>query len=68
MADITADKQTDNVEERSAHLGDGAYVTFDGWGYLLTANHHDPNLATDKVYIEPSAIECLNEFVQRMQK
>ena len=34
--------------ENPTHLGDGAYATFTEWGdVLLTANHHDPQLATE---------------------
>jgi len=46
------------------YLGDGAYVTFDGYGFMLTANHHDEYLATDKVYLEPQCIGRLVAFQQ----
>jgi len=48
--------------ENAIHLGDGAYATFDGYGVMLTANHHDPAQATDKVYLEPFAIKKLQEW------
>jgi hypothetical protein len=38
------------------HLGDGAYATFSHHEIVITANHHDPDLATDKVYLEPVAL------------
>ncbi len=49
------------------HLGDGAYVTFDGYGYLLTANHHDPKIASDRVWLEPTAVELLIALSERVQ-
>jgi hypothetical protein len=44
------------------YLGDGAYVTFTGYDYLLTANDHDPHRATDRVTLEPGAIALLTTF------
>jgi hypothetical protein len=53
--------------DNAMHLGDGAYVTFDGYGFLLTANHHDPKIATDTVWLEPTAMELLIEFTERIK-
>jgi len=48
---------------RVEHLGDGAYITQDEYGgYILTANHHDPVIATGVVYLEPSVMENLIRF------
>jgi len=50
--------------KRSEHLGDGAYISEDGCGgFIITANHHDPTQATDKVYVDESAMNELLEFV-----
>jgi hypothetical protein len=38
----------------TVHLGDGAYLHFDGYGVELRANHHET--PTDRVYLEPSVI------------
>lgn len=52
----------------SEHLGDGAYITFDGYGYWITANHHDPDKATDRVFLDgPYAKERLLEFFSRVE-
>ena len=45
------------------HIGDGAYITFDGYGFVLTANHHDPNKATDRIYMEPDVIKALEDYL-----
>ena len=34
----------------TVHIGDGAYLHFDGWGFELRANHHEN--PTDRVYID----------------
>lgn len=52
--------------EEADHLGDGAYVTFTGYSYVLTANHHDPAEATDQVHLEPSALAALLRFIKRI--
>ncbi len=42
------------------HLGDGAYASRAGWGgIILTANHHDPRVASDTVAVEPEALMAL---------
>ena len=53
---------------RSEHLGDGAYVTDLGNGeFVVTANHHDPERATDVVYLDARAVENLIRFVQNRE-
>ncbi len=49
------------------YLGDGAYIEYDGFGFILRANDHRDQLCTDKIYLEPRAIILLNEFVKRIQ-
>ena len=39
------------------HLGDGAYLHFDGWGWELRANDHEH--PTDRVYLDPAAVRAL---------
>jgi len=53
--------------QRIEHLGDGAYITHDSseGRYILTANHYDPEQASDVVYLEPFVMENLIDFVQR---
>ena len=48
------------------YIGDGVYVTFDGFGVLLHANSHDK--PTDKIYLEPKVLQSLNEYIERMRK
>lgn len=50
--------------KRVEHLNDGAYISEDGDGcYVLTANHHDPDEATDRVYLDRHAVAALLEFL-----
>lgn len=47
------------------HLGDGAYVHLDdSGGVMLTANHHDPLQATDKVYLDGYTVRELQKCMQ----
>lgn len=48
------------------YLGDGAYVEFDGYGLILTAE--DGLEATDRVYLEPEAYARLVAFVARLKE
>ena len=43
------------------HLGDGAYLHFDGDGFELRANHHEH--PTDKVYLDCWATKALVEAI-----
>ena len=45
------------------HIGDGAYLHFDGFGFELRANHHEH--PTDRVYIDgPQAAAMLVRLIQ----
>ncbi len=51
--------------KRVEHLGDGAYISEDGYGgYILTANHHNPDEATDRVYVDSGAVVALLRFLR----
>jgi len=47
------------------YLGDGAYVTYDGFGLILTAE--DGLSVTNRVYLEPEVWFRLKDFVQRIE-
>jgi len=51
------------------HLGDGAYASEGRYlgELVITANHHDPDQATDRVFLDPRAIESLVEYIKRLQ-
>jgi len=53
------------MDEHITHLGDGAYATLDGHGgVMLTANSHDLQMATDRVFLDKNAVKALLEFVK----
>lgn len=54
--------------ENSIHLGDGAYATFTGYSYILTANHADPMQATDVVHLDERALENLIALKRRCEE
>ena len=54
---------TDNV----SYLGDGVYIQFDGFGYVLRANHHEEHTCSDQIYLEPNVLTRLNDFVNKMK-
>lgn len=49
------------------HLGDGVYISPDSFygAFIITANHHDPELATDKIFLDPSVIAALAEYLRK---
>lgn len=51
---------------KTIHLDDGAYVSMGRWAgeIIITANHHDPAQATDKVYLNEAAIYQLTRFLK----
>ena len=49
----------------SDYLGDGVYVSFDGYSIILKAN--DFRNPTDTIVLEPSVLEALNRYVQRIK-
>ena len=53
---------------KSVHLGSGAYVTSEPNGLIFTANHHDPELASDVVWLDDYAIQELKRFLEMLEK
>jgi len=51
-------------KETRDYIGDGVYVTYDGYGIELKANDH--LRPTDKVYLEPEVFKALIRFAKRM--
>jgi hypothetical protein len=49
-----------------SYLGDGCYVSFDGYQLALKANHHE--YPTDIVYLEPQVWENLVKFVEQLKE
>ena len=47
------------------HLGDGVYATDQGHQIMLTANHHDPQQASDVIYVDARIIESLSLYQKR---
>ena len=49
------------------HVGDGAYVTTDSsdtlYPLIVTANHHDPAMASDKVFFEVRGLQSLLDMI-----
>lgn len=46
------------------HLGDGSYASLDRYGTLvITADHHDPEQASNRVYIDGLAVSWLASFL-----
>ena len=48
------------------YLGDGVYVTFDGFAYTLDLRAQGPMLPITKIVLEPQIIDALNRFRSRM--
>ena len=52
----------------ASYLGDGVYAIHDGYGIWLHANDHREELASDKIYLEPSVLESLINFKEDCEK
>lgn len=51
--------------KKPEHLGDGVYITPDfNNAYILTANHHDPELASDKIYLDAYVVQALLRYLK----
>ena len=51
------------------HLGDGAYVSLNQTGSIvLTANHHDPNQATDVVVLGEQELVELMKWIDQLSE
>ena len=48
------------------HLGDGVYVSFDGYTFKLMANSHTN--PTDVIYLEPAVLDGLIRFFERAKE
>ena len=53
------------IDEKE-YLGDGAYVNFDGYLVVLTAENGI--VATDTVGLEPEVLERFLHYVERLKK
>lgn len=53
----------DRFEEE--YLGDGLYVSFDGWQFCLRAPRENGDHV---VYLEPNALKRFNYYAERMLK
>lgn len=47
------------------YLGDGAYVDFDGWALVLTAENGI--MATDRIVLEPAVWANLERYVAELK-
>ena len=53
------------TEERKQYLGDGAYVSFDGYAVVLTTE--DGVSVTNRVVLEPQILSHFEEWVERLR-
>jgi len=44
------------------YIGDGVYVSFDGYQFVLKANSHKN--PTDVIYLDPSVVQAFEEYRQ----
>ena len=56
------------MPETQRYLGDGVYAIYDGFGVWLHANDHRPEYATDKIYLEPTVFEALDDFRKKLRE
>lgn len=49
-------------ERQKVYLGDGVYVTFDGWSIVLTTENGVS--ITNTIFLEPEVIDALLAYMQ----
>lgn len=52
-------------DRKKQYIGDGAYVAYDGYSLILTAE--DGIRATDTIYLEPDVWASLVSYVERLK-
>ena len=52
------------MTEQLGYVGDGVYLSFDGYHYLLAVNHHE-NVV---VALEPDVLLQMNSMIQKHKK
>jgi len=50
-------------DQHQQHLGDGVYVSFDGYNINVAVNHHENHV----VALEPEVIERLLKYVEMIK-
>lgn len=53
---------TDEKKDTDAYIGDGVYVSFDGYQIWLAANHHENKV----IALEPPVLKRLIEYAKRI--
>lgn len=54
------------MKDKKSYLGDGAYVNFDGYHVVLTAENGI--CATNTVYLDPWVLASFLEYIERLRK
>lgn len=49
------------------YMGDGVYIEFTGYSFILRANHHLQSECTDSIEIEKNVLDAINRFALRME-
>lgn len=47
------------------HLGDGVYLSYDGWQYWLAVNHHENRVVALEPFVAQLLINTLQEHMNR---
>lgn len=52
------------MDNTKSYIGDGVYVSFDGWQLCLETERSD---GTERIYLEPAVWESLVDYVERLK-
>lgn len=50
------------------YIGDSVYVQFDGYHIILTTENGFPDDPSNTIALEPSVLEALNRYAQRLRE
>lgn len=59
-------KTESQMPDKAAYLGDGAYVRFEGFAFVIFTS--DGIDEANHIWLEPGHIAALNEFVQQVRQ
>ena len=56
-------------QQECVYLGDGAYAMTGRYlgEVIVTADHHEVELASNVVYLDPGAVRTLKRFLQKLE-
>ena len=59
---------SDKEKENDVHLGDGVYVSFDGYYFWLAVNHHENKVIALEDFVVDRLIKYVKDTTEKMSQ